>query len=75
MNSNSGNRRIQRWECHCGDRPILLGTLGDRGNVYLSIRKRHYHVVGAVDATCLRCGAVHQHPELADPTRPAGKCG
>ncbi|MBI4305518.1 MAG: hypothetical protein HY678_04285 [Chloroflexi bacterium] len=46
--------------------PILLGTFDEAGNVYVSIRKRHYHVIGRITATCPRCGAVRHRP----PERP-----
>lgn len=51
--------RIGRWVCSCSDPPVLLGTYDSDGNVYISVRKRHYHVIGSVTATCPVCGAVH----------------
>lgn len=52
--------RIGRWVCNCSDPPILLGTYDYDGNIYISVRKRHYHVVGSVTAICPVCGCVHR---------------
>lgn len=57
---SSGVRQIRRWECHCSDPPVLLGTFDGEGEIYVSIRKRHYCIKGSVAATCPKCGAVHR---------------
>lgn len=58
MKTETGSR-IDRWVCNCSEPPILLGTYDREGNVYIRVHKRHYHVTGAVTATCPVCGAVH----------------
>ncbi len=66
MDAEAESSMVHRWECHCGMPPILLGTFDEAGNVYVSIRKRHYHMIGRITATCPRCGAVRHRP----PERP-----
>jgi hypothetical protein len=48
-----------RWECRCGDPPILLARYDPGGQVQIKVRDRFYIASGCVYATCPRCGAQH----------------
>lgn len=48
-----------RWECGCGDPPILLAMYEPGGQVQIKLRDRFYMASGCVHATCPRCGAQH----------------
>jgi hypothetical protein len=54
-------RRVprQRWECRCGDPPILLARYDPGGKIEIKLRDRYYIASGCVYATCPRCGAHH----------------
>src|SRR5689334_4631628 len=49
----------QRWECRCGDPPILLARYDPGGKIEIKLRDRYYIASGCVYATCPRCGAQH----------------
>ena len=49
----------ERWECRCGDPPILLAMYEPGGQVQIKVRDRFYMASGCVHATCPRCGAKH----------------
>ena len=64
--SERGSRRVQRrddstirWECHCQESPVLLGTYDPTGTVHIKARDRYWHVTGTVRTTCPRCGKEH----------------
>lgn len=68
---HAGGRREprQRWECRCGDPPILLARYDPGGQVQIKVRDRFYIASGCVHATCPRCGAQHVldlRPDAAD---------
>ena len=50
---------VSRWECHCQDPPVLLGTYDRAGKVNIKVRDRYWHVIGRVWTTCPRCGLEH----------------
>lgn len=50
---------LRRLECACGDRPVLLATYDDRGEIRIKVRDRFLYVYGRVRAICPRCGAEH----------------
>jgi len=50
---------LRRWECACGDRPVLFATYDDRGEIRIKFRDRFFFVQGRVRAICPRCGAEH----------------
>lgn len=49
----------ERWECRCGDPPILLAMYTPGGQIEIKLRDRYYWASGCVYATCPRCGARH----------------
>ena len=49
----------QRWECRCGEPPILLGMYEPGGQIQIQLRDRFYEASGCVHAPCPRCGAPH----------------
>jgi hypothetical protein len=55
----SGREAVSRWECHCQQPPVLLGTYDTSGTVNIKARDRYWHVSGRVRTTCPRCGAEH----------------
>ena len=57
----------ERWECRCGDPPILLAMYRPGGQIEIKLRDRYYWASGCVHATCPRCGTRH----VLD-VRPAG---
>lgn len=76
--SRAGRAPKQRWECRCGDPPILLGMYEPGGQIQIKVRDRFYEASGCVYATCPRCGAQHVldlGPAVSDgapPSQPAG---
>ena len=68
-----GREPIFRWECPCGEPPVLLATYSRRGPINIKVRDRYWHVLGCVQAICPRCGAEHVldlrrgEPEGVDP--------
>ena len=60
---------VIRWECHCQQPPVLLGTYDGTGRVNIKVRDRYWHLVGTVWTTCPRCGKEH----TLDPPMPAGE--
>jgi hypothetical protein len=48
-----------RWECRCQQPPVLLATYDDRGRIHIKARDRYWHVDGAVQTVCPRCGSEH----------------
>ena len=48
-----------RWECRCQQPPVLLATYDDRGRIHIKVRDRYWHVDGAVQTVCPRCGSEH----------------
>ncbi|HET7092795.1 MAG TPA: hypothetical protein VFI22_04930 [Thermomicrobiales bacterium] len=67
---------LKRWECGCGDRPVLLATYDDRGEIRIKFRDRFFFVHGRVRAICPRCGAEHvldlRPRQAASPASSAG---
>jgi hypothetical protein len=60
MRRGRGERdAVVRWECHCQESPVLLGTYDGTGTVHIKVRDRYWHVIGKVRTTCPRCGAEH----------------
>ncbi len=57
--ARTGRSPKQRWECRCGDPPILLGMYEPGGQIQIKVRDRFYEASGCVHATCPRCGARH----------------
>jgi hypothetical protein len=55
----SPQHAAKRWECACGDRPVLLATYDDRGEIRIKLRDRFFFVHGRVRAICPRCGTEH----------------
>lgn len=52
--------RLYRWECRCGDPPILLARYSPGGQIEIKVRDRFYFMASrCVQATCPRCGAQH----------------
>ena len=49
----------ERWECRCGEPPILLAMYRPGGQIEIKLRDRYYWASGCVHATCPRCGARH----------------
>ncbi|HEU0115954.1 MAG TPA: hypothetical protein VFQ80_14810 [Thermomicrobiales bacterium] len=49
----------RRWECACGERPVLFATYDERGEIRIKFRDRFFFVYGRVRAICPRCGAEH----------------
>ncbi|HEU5432048.1 MAG TPA: hypothetical protein VFU81_10305 [Thermomicrobiales bacterium] len=66
---------LKRWECACGDRPVLLATYDDRGEIRIKFRDRFFFVHGHVRAICPRCGAEHVLDLRPRDARPAGSPG
>jgi hypothetical protein len=56
---NGEQPSISRWECHCKQPPVLLGTYDASGTVNIKMRDRYWHVVGRIWTTCPRCGKQH----------------
>jgi hypothetical protein len=49
-----------RWECRCGEPPILLARYSTDGQIEIKVRDRFYFMASrCVQATCPRCGAQH----------------
>jgi hypothetical protein len=48
-----------RWECHCRQPPVLLATYNHGGRIHIKARDRYWHVSGAVQTVCPRCGSEH----------------
>ena len=51
---------LVRWECHCRQPPVLLGTYGANGLIHIKARDRYWHVRGSVQTVCPRCGGEHR---------------
>jgi len=49
----------QRWECHCQQPPVLLGTMTPGGQVNIKVRDRYWTASRPVSTRCPRCGAEH----------------
>ena len=58
--SPSARDAVQRWECHCREPAILLGTFDANGRINIKVRDRYWHVEGVVRTTCPRCGLEHE---------------
>lgn len=50
---------MSRWECHCRETPVLLGTYDASGTIHIKMRDRYWHVSGTVRTMCPRCGKEH----------------
>ena len=56
----SRHEPLYRWECRCGDPPILLARYSPGGQIEIKVRDRFYFMASrCVQATCPRCGAQH----------------
>ena len=65
-------RVLTRWECHCRQPPVLLATYDDRGRIHIKSRDRYWHVEGAVQTVCPRCGSEHTlDPRRREASRPS----
>lgn len=51
---------LVRWECSCKQPPVLLATYGANGLIHIKSRDRYWHVRGAVQTVCPRCGGEHR---------------
>ena len=60
-------RPAYRWECHCRQPPVLLGTYDLDGSVNIKIRDRYWHIEGRVATTCPKCGRQHVLDLALDP--------
>ena len=58
--SPSSGEAIQRWECHCREPAILLGTFDANGRINIKVRDRYWHIEGVVRTICPRCGLEHE---------------
>jgi hypothetical protein len=56
---DAASRGPIRWECSCQQPPVLLATYDDRGRIHIKARDRYWHVEGAVQTVCPRCGSEH----------------
>jgi hypothetical protein len=55
----AGDAGTRRWVCACQRPAVLLATYDRDGQIHIKVRDRYWHVIGLVEATCPRCGAVH----------------
>ena len=52
----------RRWECHCQEPPVLLGTCAPDGQVNIKVRDRYWTASRPVSTRCPRCGTEHRLP-------------
>ena len=63
---------LTRWECRCQQPPVLLATYDERGRIHIKARDRYWHVDGAVQTVCPRCGSEHTlDPRRGEASHPA----
>jgi len=55
----TGTPDVNRWECPCGDVPMLLGLYTGCGEVQISVGNRRYVTSGHVQTDCPRCRQYH----------------
>lgn len=79
VNTQRNDPSTERWECRCGDPPILLGMYTPGGQIEIKLRDRYYWASGCVHATCPRCGTRHvldvRPADAADTVAPVVQAG
>lgn len=58
----------RRWECHCQEPPVLLGTCAPGGRVNIKVRDRYWTASRPVSTRCPRCGTEHTLAADATPS-------
>lgn len=61
----------QRWQCHCQEPPVLLGTYDQAGRVNIKVRDRYWSASTPAHTICPKCGAVHHLDTPGDSESPS----